>query len=335
MFSFNLPLLLLMVYFRSGPVSGLEVFRPDSNEAGTNAINYGSHIFLGSNSFAIESSLGNSLLGHELVHGLQTKCPHSVFTPALRLDQDTSAEKEADDISQQLVNTDTSTIPVHHTNLQPAFRGDKRIRFSGQSITVSDTYVLYGDGVSPAFIQRFRQSLDRYYNRPNFNYRGYNVRFNLSVRAARYRQVQVMDPSSPVGTVRERVDSPFDPDTMLFEVQTGSGSAGGIFIITLYETSTESTIAHEAGHYLTDRIGYFSEGYTEGISSRLGITGRSAQIRPEARGDIMGTLSGTVGTFSLSGILDRAINVHESSLRPPPTQVERLRQQQWIRYHRR
>ncbi len=83
------------------------------------------------------------------------------------------------------------------------------------------------------------------------------------------------------------------------------------------------TTLHEVGHYLSDRIGLLSEGYTEDICSRFGFCEETpTTVRPEAEGDIMGTLSGTVRHFSLSGILDDAIDEHEQEL-----EVMRRRQQ--------
>lgn len=93
--------------------------------------------------------------------------------------------------------------------------------------------------------------------------------------------------------------------------------------LTLYEGDDEGTIAHEVGHYLSDRVGYFSEGYSESFTSRLcGVTGlcdrEGSQVRPEAvmpdgRVDIMASTHGTVTDFSLSGILDEAIDEHTAS----------------------
>ena len=93
--------------------------------------------------------------------------------------------------------------------------------------------------------------------------------------------------------------------------------------LTLYEDDDEGTIAHEVGHYLSVRVGYFSEGYSESFTSRLcaatGLCDREgSQVRPEAvmadgRVDIMASTHGTVADFSLSGILDEAIDEHTAS----------------------
>jgi hypothetical protein len=231
-----------------------------------------------------------------------------------------------------LENSDSQKVQVEGLGqTEPAFRGDKQISFSGTDISVRDTYVLHGPGVSDAFLERFRNSLNTYYNTQNFVYRGYNVKFNLSVRRARYGTVLRSYASDPVEAkflprVEQQVmiDSTSDSDTKLFYVDTGKGRAGGVFEITLYETSTEGTIAHEVGHYLSDRIGYFSEGYSEGVLSRLGVGEAETTVRPEAEGDVMArSQTGTVGEFSLSGILDGAIDKYEATQREQ-RRIERL-----------
>lgn len=246
------------------------------------------------------------------------------------VDRQPGLERSADALGESLTDipADASTRLEGMGTAVPAFRGDKQISFSGKNITVEDTYVLHGPGVSDAFVERFRNALDTYYNSPAFNYRGYKVKFKLSVRRARYKTVLKRAGGDPIEArtlpPREEqvmIDSATDSATKFFYVDTGQGRAGGVFEITLYETSTEGTIAHEVGHYLSDRIGYFSEGYTESVCSRLGgpklgLCEPGSTVRPEAEGDVMSrSQTGTVGEFSLSGILDAAIDAHETAAR--------------------
>ncbi|MGR9101385.1 MAG: eCIS core domain-containing protein [Gammaproteobacteria bacterium] len=269
-----------------------------------NAVNFGEHLFFGSGRYRPETEEGRELLGHELAHAIQSR-PAEPGTAA-RIEADQSREAEAARVGEALNRTDQAVRVASPGTAPPALRGDKQIAFSDRSITVTDTYVIYGPGANSAFVTRFQNALDNYYNNPAFTYRGYTVNFNLSVRMRQTvtRTVGLFD--------WESTDWSSDSDTSLFYVETGSGRAGGFNTYTLYESSTEGTIAHEVGHYLSDRVGYFSEGYTESFTSRLGITERHTEVRPEAAGDVMArSQTGTVGDFSLGGILDEAINAHE------------------------
>lgn len=277
--------------------------------SGANAISYGNNLFFANGSYNPTSSTGQELIGHELAHGLQSKPmkANSAMTPH----HDPSLEAEANRIGSSLAGSDG---PVNMSNIgeaSPALRGDKQISFSNSTITVCDTYVVHGPGASSSFVTKFQSALDNYYNNPSITYRGYTVNFSLSVRLQQTvtRTVGIYD--------WESTDWSTDPDTSMFFVATGSGTASGVGEITLYADNTEGTIAHEVGHYLSDRIGYFSEGYTEGLGSRLrllaGMSGRHTEVRPEAAGDVMArSQTGTVGEFSLSGILDAAIDRHEN-----------------------
>ncbi|MFO7565376.1 MAG: DUF4157 domain-containing protein [Enhygromyxa sp.] len=269
--------------------------------SGANALSHGRDLFFASGRYRPESEAGRALLGHEIAHGVQTRRgPAPLLRTATR---SLGVESEADSMGARLAAGGGGPLALGHANLAPGLRGDKQISFSGRTITVRDTYLIYGPGVSPGFLSRFRSALDRYYNSPEFRYRGYRINFELSVRE------------------KTDTDSSGDSSTSIFEVETGSGRAGGIFEITLYETSSEGTIAHEVGHYLSDRVGYFSEGYTESPVSRLGslvgLSDTHTEVRPEATYadgsvDIMArTGTGVVGEFSLGGILDAAIDRHE------------------------
>jgi hypothetical protein len=273
--------------------------------SGANALNLGNHLFFRAGALDPASRSGQALLGHELAHGLQTG--DSVGVPTAGLQSDAASEAEADQVGSVLAEGSGPVQVANAGRLPPALRGDKQISFSGKTITVSDTYVIYGPGADAAFLAKFQSALDQYYNNAALNYRGYSVNFNLRVRMKQTvtRTVGLFD--------WESTDWSSDSDTSLFYISTETGTAGGYFEITLYDTDPESTIAHEVGHYLSDRIGYFSEGYSESVTSRFGITERETTVDPEARGDIMGELTGTVGNFSLGGILDAAIDAHEGS----------------------
>lgn len=313
-------------------LSGFRIHNdPESGEAvramGANAVNFDNHIFFAPGGYNVHTRAGRKLLAHEVAHGLQTN--HDLIGPSApaamtRVDNDGALENDAAQLSASLEDPGCRKAQSKSPGQkEPALRGDKQISFSGMNITVRDTYVVYGPGVSDEFIVRFQNALNAYYNDPDFLYRGYNVNFDLNVRRALYNPAPPIDTSPPVGpwflptTIEpeaEMIDSSSDSDTSLFYVSTGQDRAGGFFEITLYSTSSEATIAHEVGHYLSDRIGYFSEGYTEGICSRLGICDTDTTPKPEASDDIMGTLSGIVSTFSLSGILDDAIDEHLQEL---------------------
>jgi hypothetical protein len=263
---------------RSG--SDLSDFRvhPDSisaavvRQSGANAISFGKHLFFTPGKYDSSSRSGQELLGHEVAHGLQTRAdgPATTGSP-----QPGHLESEANEFGKKLAHTDGPVPASTKNRTQPVLLGDKQINFSGKKITVSDTYVLHGPGVSDEFVKRFQEALDEYYNDPNFTYRGYDVSFRLSVRKEQSvtRTIGLFD--------WESTDWGTDPDTMLMRVETGGGRAGGISEITVYASSTKGTIAHEVGHYLSDRVGYFSEGYTEGVTSRLGIGEPKTEIRPE------------------------------------------------------
>lgn len=293
-------------------------------EGGVNGLSYGPHLFFAPGRYQPSSTAGRALIGHELTHALQSRAlPGSARVPATSA-HDTQSEAEADRIGSDLSQDRTLPVATPAPTQMPQWQGDKKIAFSGSNITVSDTYVLFGDAATPAFLARFQNALDTHYNGQTFSYRGYSVTFNLSVRMARYGTYSRM--VSREGDVIDEtymMDSTWDGDTSLFQVNTGSGDAGGIVVLTLYEGDDEGVIAHEVGHYLSDRVGIFSEGYEEGLLSRLSaLTGigerEGSRIKPEAimpdgRIDIMGSTSGSVTDFSLSGILDEAIDQHEAS----------------------
>ena len=293
-------------------------------QSGANAIGYGNHLFFDSGKYDPYSPSGQALLGHEIAHSLQTRPSKGEKTP-VRANRQSELEHEADNFGKHLADGSGVLPKLTLGRAPPAMRGDKQINFSGNNISVSDTYVVHGPGVSDAFVQRFQEALDEYYNDPAFSYRGYDVNFRLSVR----REQTVTRTAGVVDW--ESTDWGSDEDTMLINVDTGTGRAGGIGEITVYETSTKGTIAHEIGHYLSDRIDYFSEGYTEGVASRLGIGEHSTEIRPEAimpdgTVDIMArSQTGVVTDFSLGGILDEAIDEHEAEL---------AAQQRWERFNR-
>lgn len=288
--------------------------------SGANALNHGRDLFFAPGRYAPHSDAGRALIGHEIVHALQSE--GSPSPDSVRVAQRQPAlEAEADDVGTSLAHGAGPLASLKSAMQPQALRGDKRIAFSGSNITVTDTYVLYGDAASAAFRDRFERALTTYYNGRTFTYRGYTVTFNLSVRLANYETRTHFDMREGVESEYTVMsDSGWDSNTSLFEVESGSGRAGGIGTITLYETSNEGTIAHEVGHYLSDRVGYFSEGYTEGFLSRLGVGEGSTEIRPEAvmpdgTVDIMArSQTGVVTDFSLGNILDEAIDEHEAQL---------------------
>jgi Domain of unknown function (DUF4157) len=286
--------------------------------SGAGAASYGRHLFFAPGRYAPDQAAGRALLGHELTHALQTKgAPAAGAVPAVA--RDAQSEGEADRVGTALAEPGASRIPLAPAAQAPALRGDKQIRFSGTNITVSDTYVLYGDAATAAFLQRFQSALNTFYNSRVFNYRGYTVRFSLSVRQIRHGTRTRRDREGFEHTYQTDLDSSFDSGTELFEVKTGTGNAGGFFSLTLYEGDGEATIAHEVGHYLSDKTGYFSERYSEGLFSRIGsiFGSQSRTTTPDAgcEDDIMATLSGTVRDCSLSDFLDKAIDAQEAA--PP------------------
>lgn len=277
--------------------------------SGANAISYGNNLFFANGTYNPASSTGQELIGHELAHGLQSKPVNA--SSAVMPHHDPSLENKANQVGSDLAG---SNGPINMSNIgeaSPALRGDKQISFSGNTITVSDTYVIYGPAANSAYVTKFQEALDQYYNSPAITYRGYTVNFNLSVRLKQSvtRTVGLFD--------WESTDWSSDTDTSMFYVAIGNDTAGGYLEITLYDSSTKGTIAHEVGHYLSDRIGYFSEGYSESVTSRLGITDRhttvdSDAIMTDGTVDIMArSQTGSITEFSLGGILDAAINGHE------------------------
>lgn len=286
--------------------------------SGANALNHGKNLFFAPGRYVPYSTAGRALLGHEVAHALQSEgspAGHARVAPREQV-----LEAEADRTGAALAHSTSPVAPLKSMSQPQALRGDKQIAFSGSDITVSDTYVLYGDAANQTFLEKFERALTTYYNGRTFSYRGYTVTFNLSVRLARYTTRTEIGLQGNEFEITTMTDSGWDSDTSLFEVETGSGRAGGIGTITLYETSTEGTIAHEVGHYLSDRVGYFSEGYTEGVWSRLGLAETDTEIRPEAimpdgTVDIMArSQTGEVTDFSLGNILDEAIDEHEEQL---------------------
>ncbi|HKC64495.1 MAG TPA: DUF4157 domain-containing protein [Pyrinomonadaceae bacterium] len=281
------------------------------SSSGANAMNYGHHLFFALGSYAPHSLVGLRLLGHEVAHALQSDmqaAPDHTRMPSPA--GESQLEAEADRAGVMLAERAPLPVQVSPPAHPLALRGDKQIRFSDHTITVTDTYVIYGDAASFSFLQRFARALNTYYNSPTFTYRGFNVRFNLSVRQARYATRTRRDREGFEYPYQVMLDSNFDSDTKLFEVARGTGRAGGISEVTLYETSGEATIAHEVGHYLSDRVGYFSERYSEGFWSRLGVGQTVTTPDPGCEHDIMATLSGSVTNCALSDFLDAAINAH-------------------------
>jgi hypothetical protein len=275
-------------------LSGLRVHTDQHAAAagGVRAMSFGSDLFFAPGAYDPASSVGQTLLGHEVAHALQARAPAGAPQVAPREPQ---LESEADDVGARLAASSSQPVRVRSRGHPPALRGDKQIKFSGTTIIVSDVYLLEGPGATaPGFLQKFQNALATYYTTFTTSYRGYNVKFDLTVR---YRTVG---------------DSGTDPATSLFWIETGTGRAGGISELTLYTTDTELTIAHEVGHYLSDYFGIFSEGYTENpfkrLLSNLGLgEGGVATAKPGCENDIMGT--GTQLTAcSLSGILDEAID---------------------------
>ena len=316
------------VRVHADPTSGRMV-----QEAGANAISFGNDLFFAPGRFAPGTSAGRALLGHELAHSLQT----DVSSPggAVSSAQSPALERQADSVGNELSHGQGPISDVPNPEAEPAPRGDKSISFSGGRITVSDTYVLRGPAVSDEVVTRFQAALDEYYNGPTFEYRGYDVTFRLSARAERTvtRTAGVVD--------WESTDWSNDSDTSMMTVESGTGRAGGSMEISIYDTSSKGTIAHEVGHYLSDRIGYFSEGYSENLLTRagsmLGISESSTEIRPEAISedgtvDIMArSQTGVVSTFSLSGILDDAIDDHEEELEDRAREARSQRELQGAR----
>jgi len=188
----------------------------------------------------------------------------------------------------------------------PALRGDKQTAFNAKTITVSDEYVLYGPAANAQALATVQSALNTYYNNPTFSYRNYQVVFQLTARLAVAKE-----------------SNWFEKTTTWIHVETASASTRAWDIppfrdIGIFDTSTADVIAHEVGHLLSDRVGIFSEGYSENMWERgkyvVGLgPGGATTIKPEAMGDIMsGPNPGDlVSIFSLSGILDNAINQHE------------------------
>jgi hypothetical protein len=270
-----------------------------ARESGASGMAFGHDLFFGSGGYDHRTQQGRLLLGHELAHALQTRgSGREMPAPASASARESSLEREAWRVGTALAGPGRDAVSITKGNQPCALRGDKKIRFSGKTITVTDTYVIHGPAATPAFESRFRSALNNYYNTPKLFYRGYQVQFNLSVRQANYAGGKMTDSSS-------------DSGTELFEVKKGTGEAGGFFELTLYEGDDEGTIAHEVGHYLSDKIGYFSERYSEGFFSRLGsifgATRSPTTPDPGCEGDIMATTAGKVTNCSLSDFLDRAI----------------------------
>lgn len=272
--------------------------------SGANAVNWGRHIFLRPGVPDLASGSGKELLGHELTHALQTRSGNGrALPPGHRAEP--ALEAEAQHIGAQLAQPASTPLAVRHQGHAPALRGDKQVAFSGNVITVSDTYVIHGDGATSAFLTRFQSALDNYYNNPTFTHRGYDVIFVLSVRMAN------VDADGGV------TDSVWDDDTELFDVTTGSSREGGIVELSLNDSSDESVIAHEVGHYLSNKTGYMSERYSENPFARMAsLFGYQSTSTPDpgCENDIMGTLSGRVDTCSLEDFLDEQIDEHEQAL---------------------
>jgi hypothetical protein len=264
-------------------------------------MSFGSHVLFAPGAFDPVSSSGQALLGHEVAHAVQgVERPGAAGSVRLG-PREPVLEREADDVGARLALPGAEPIRVRSRSNPQALRGDKQITFSGLDITVSDVYLLEGPAATtPGFLARFQSALARYYGGQPFgyfDYRGYKVKFDLSVR---YRTIG---------------DSLSDLGTTMFWVESGSGRAGGTSITetTLYATDPELTIAHEVGHNLSDYyFGSNQEGYTEDAIPRVGSImfggqGGVATEKPEAAGDIMG-LGNRVTNFLLAQILDKAID---------------------------
>jgi hypothetical protein len=285
-------------------LSGIRV-HIDHNAArasGVRAMSFGSHLFFAPGAFDLGSPMGLALLGHEVAHALQTPAP--ARGPLHIGRHEPRLEGEADDVGVRLARANSQPIRVRSRARVPALRGDKQIKFSGTDIIVTDVYLLEGPGATtPGFLAKFQNALAKYYTSSRIKYRGYNVKFDLSVR---FRTIG---------------DMPADPATSIFWIESGSGRAGGILEITLYTTDTELTIAHEVGHYLSDYIGLAAEGYTENLFERaksvVGLgPGGVATAKPGCEQDIMGT-GNKLTACSLSRILDKAIDA--APVLPPLT----------------
>jgi hypothetical protein len=261
---------------------------------------FGRELYFAPGAYDPGSSAGRRLLGHELAHALQSDVPdgHAIPATAPPGPRESRLEHEAWDVGSALASPSVAAVAPPSYGHPPALRGDKKVTVSGKTITVTDTYVIHGAAATTAFETRFRSALNNFYNKPVLTYKGYNVKFNLSVRQANY-------------VAGEMTDSTSDKGTELFDVKKGTGDAGGIFELTLYEGDDEATIAHEVGHYLSDKVGYFSERYSEGFFSRLsrafGGSGSGTTPDKGCENDIMATLSGTVTDCALSDFLDLAI----------------------------
>ena len=283
---------------------------------GANALSYGRHIFFAPGRLDPHSATGRTLLGHELAHTVQSRAEPAP-SPIPLAPRHAGVEAEAERAGRALATSATGPVGVSAATAAPGLRGDKRITISGNNLTVTDTYVIHGDGATDAFLARFRSALDNYYNRPTFTHRGYNVRFNLSVRMARYATMSRRSRDGFTHTWDGMVDNALDTDTKLFEVRQGTGNAGGVFEITLYDGDDESVIAHEVGHYLSDKVGWSSERYTESFRSRFLPGPRTTTPDVGCEDDLMAGLGGHVSNCSLSDFLDDAIN--RAPPRPPAT----------------
>ncbi len=278
-------------------LSGIRVHTDQRAAAagGVRAMSFGPHLFFAPGAFDAASPAGQALLGHEVAHALQAPAPAGAPGSLRVAPREPQLEGDANDVGARLATAGSEPIRTRSRGHAPGLRGDKQIKFSGTTIIVSDVYVLEGPGsTAPGFLAKFQNALARYYTTFTANYRGYDVKFDLS---GRYRTIG---------------DSLADPATSMFWIETGTGRAGGISELTLYTTDTELTIAHEVGHYLSDYFGIFSEGYTENpikrLASNLGLgEGGVATAKPGCENDIMGT-GNQLTACSLSGILDKAID---------------------------
>lgn len=271
--------------------------------SGANAVNWGRHVFLRPGVPGPESTPGRELLGHEVAHALQTRADGPALAPGHAAEP--VLEAEAGRVAAALAQAGTAPVPVRERGQAAGLRGDKQVAISGTDITVTDTYVVHGAGATSAFLTRFQSALDNYYNNPTFTHRGYDVHFVLSVRMAN------------VDADGEVIDSVYDDDTETFAVTTGSSREGGFVELSLNNSSDQSTIAHEVGHYLSNKTGYMSERYSENPLARVAsIFGYQSTSTPDpgCENDIMATLSGRVDTCSLEDFLDEQIDEHEQTL---------------------
>ena len=151
-------------------------------QSGANALNFGPHVFFAPGRYDPRSHSGRRLLGHELAHALETESRGPL--PAMMPDQHASRlQSRADIIGADLASGDRP-VDAPAADRTPALRGDKKIVFNAQTITVSDEFVLYGPAATAQVLTTFQGALNTYYNNPSFTYRNYQIAFKLTARLA-------------------------------------------------------------------------------------------------------------------------------------------------------